>query len=373
MKIMHIITGLGDGGAEAALYRLCKFDSANKHIVVSLMDEGKYGPLLKELGFEVYCLNMPSGQIRFSALIEIFKLVRQENPKVVQTWMYHADLIGGVLARFSGVRNVFWGLHNTTLEKGKSKRSTIFICKFNAILSRWVPKKIIYCAEKSRQVHEQLGFKKSIGVVVPNGYDLDAFAPSLEFRIRFRREVNIDQNVFLIGHVGRFDPQKDHKNLILALGILKQKNKLFYSILVGTGVNNENYILNNLIDKNDLVNTVKLLGQRNDIPVVMNGLDIHVLSSSAEAFPNVLAEAMACGTPCVTTNVGDAALIVSDTGWVVPPKNPQALADAILQAIEEKQNNPQAWLERKQACRNHIFENFSIAKIVKNYHRVWFS
>jgi len=373
MKIFHIITGLNDGGAEAVLYRLCKFDSEHNHIVVSLINEGKYGPLLNDLGVEVYCLNMPAGRIRLSSLIQLFKLLRQNKPDVVQTWMYHSDLIGGVIARFSGVKNIFWGVHNTTLEKRKSKRSTIVICKLNAILSRWVPKKIIYCAEKSRKVHELLGFKTTKGAVVSNGYDLDAFAPSQEFRIRFRREVNIDQNVFLIGHVGRFDPQKDHKNLILALGILKQKNKLFYSILVGTGVNNENYILNNLIDKNDLVNTVKLLGQRNDIPVVMNGLDIHVLSSTAEAFPNVLAEAIACGTPCVTTNVGDAALIVGDTGWVVSPNDPQALANAIMQAIEEKQTNHQAWSERKQRCRKRIVENFSIEKMVENYHRVWFS
>ena len=373
MKIFHIITGLNDGGAEAVLYRLCKFDSEHNHIVVSLINEGKYGPLLNDLGVEVYCLNMPAGRIRLSSLIQLFKLLRQNKPDVVQTWMYHSDLIGGVIARFSGVKNIFWGVHNTTLEKRKSKRSTIVICKLNAILSRWVPKKIIYCAEKSRKVHELLSFKTSKGAVVSNGYDLDAFFPSVEFRTRLRIEMNIAEDVILIGHVGRFDPQKDHKNLILALGILKQKNKLFYSILLGTGVNNENYILNNLIDKNDLVNTVKLLGQRNDIPVVMNGLDIHVLSSSAEAFPNVLAEAMACGTPCVTTNVGDAALIVGDTGWVVPPNDPQALANAIMQAIEEKQTNHQAWSERKQRCRKRIVENFSIEKMVENYHRVWFS
>ena len=106
MKILHIITGLNDGGAEAVLYRLCKFDSAHKHIVVSLMVEGKYGPLLKELGVKLYCLNMPAGRIRFSGMIKLFKLLRQHKPDVIQTWMYHADLIGGVVGRLAGIKNI---------------------------------------------------------------------------------------------------------------------------------------------------------------------------------------------------------------------------------------------------------------------------
>jgi glycosyltransferase involved in cell wall biosynthesis len=104
----------------------------------------------------------------------------------------------------------------------------------------------------------------------------------------------------------------------------------------------------------------------------MYALDIHILSSRSEGFPNVLAEAMACGTPCVTTDVGDAAMIVGDTGWVVPPKNPQVLANAILEAINEKQNNPLMWEVREQACRDRIVDNFSIEKMVAGYHQVWF-
>lgn len=105
----------------------------------------------------------------------------------------------------------------------------------------------------------------------------------------------------------------------------------------------------------------------------MNGFDLFVLSSVSEAFPNVLNEAMACGTPCITTNVGDAAVIVGDTGWVVPPKDPQALAKAMLEAMEEQQDNPQAWQARKKACRERIVNNFSIKKMVESYHQVWFN
>jgi glycosyltransferase involved in cell wall biosynthesis len=372
--VLHIITGLNDGGAEAVLYRLCKFDSGYHHIVVSLMDEGKYGPLLKALGVDVYCLNMPAGRIRFSGLVKLFKFLRQHKPDVVQTWMYHADLIGGVIGRLAGVKNIVWGVHHTTLVKGGSKRSTIIIAKLNAFLSKFVPKKIIYCAQKSREIQESIGFSVAKSVVVPNGYNVDDYVPSTELGSAIRKEWAVDEQTFLIGHVGRYDPQKDQPNLLQALRILKDKGLQFKAVLVGTNLDSNNAQLAGMVESLDLINEVSLVGRRNDIPAVMNAFDVFVLSSAfGEAFPNVLNEAMACETPCITTDVGDAGVIVDHTGWVVAPRSPSDLADAILQAYAEKTNNNQAWLLRKQACRNRIVENFSIEKMVEGYHRVWFS
>ncbi|EKO3578430.1 glycosyltransferase [Vibrio metschnikovii] len=374
-KILHIITGLNDGGAEAVLYRLCQFDKKNQHIVVSLMNQGKYGSLLEEIGVQVYCLDMSAGKIRFAALIKLYKLIRQLKPDVVQTWMYHADLIGGVIARLAGVKNIVWGVHHTTLVKGESKRSTILIAKINALISSFIPRKIIYCAEKSRQVQQSIGFSPKIGYVVPNGYNIDDFKPDLDAGMAFRQEVGLADEKFLIGHVGRYDPQKDHQTLLLSVSELLNRNTEFEFevVLVGTNLDKDNLVLSNIIDKNNL-SCVRMLGRRSDMPSVMTGFDVFVLSSAfGEAFPNVLNEAMACGTPCITTDVGDAAVIVGDTGWVAPPKNPQALAKAMLEAMEEKQNNPQAWQARKQACRERIVNNFSIEKMVEGYHQVWFN
>ncbi|EMK6845210.1 glycosyltransferase, partial [Vibrio cholerae] len=147
----------------------------------------------------------------------------------------------------------------------------------------------------------------------------------------------------------------------------------FEVVLVGTNLDECNLALSNVINENNL-SCVRMLGRRSDMPSVMSAFDVFVLSSAfGEAFPNVLNEAMACGTPCITTDVGDAALIVGDTGWVVPPKDPQALAKAMFEAIEEKQDNPQAWQARKKACRERIVNNFSIEKMVEGYHQVWFN
>lgn len=370
--ILHIITGLGDGGAEAVLYRLCQFDKKNRHIVISLMDGGKYGPLLEGINVKVYCLNMSSGKVHLNALLRLFKLIRTFKPNAVQTWMYHADLIGGLIARCAGIKNVIWGVHHTTLVKGESRGATIFIAKLNAFISSFIPRRIIYCAEKSRQVQESIGFNSRIGQVVPNGYNVDDFIPNSASGNYFREENDIAKIDFLVGHVGRFHPFKDYPTLIKCIGILNKSKYIVKVVMVGNDLTEENKNLQELISESYCKESMLLLGRRDDIPSVMNGIDLFVLSSVSEAFPNVLNEAMACGTPCVTTDVGDAAVIVGETGWIVPPKNPQGLASAILEAVEEKTNKPQSWQERNQACRQRIVENFSIEKMVLGYHNVWF-
>jgi glycosyltransferase involved in cell wall biosynthesis len=135
-------------------------------------------------------------------------------------------------------------------------------------------------------------------------------------------------------------------------------------------MNVSNYELCRLVENQGVKNNVLLLGERNDIPSVMNALDIHVLCSLGEAFPNVLAEAMACGTPCVTTDVGDAAIIVGDTGWIVPPSSSKLLANAISEAITEMQN-AEKWGMRRSMCRDRVALNFSLERMVDNYHNVW--
>jgi glycosyltransferase involved in cell wall biosynthesis len=258
------------------------------------------------------------------------------------------------------------------LVKGESKRSTILIAKLNAFLSRYIPSKIIYCAEKSREVQETIGFAGSKGVVVSNGYDVSQFIRNDQFGSAFKNYFNLSDN-FLIGNIGRYDPQKDHKTLLLALKEVKAKsNAKWHCILVGTNLDEANSELTGLVHELGLTGNVRLIGRRNDIPAVMNAIDLFVLSSSfGEAFPNVLNEAMACGTPCVTTDVGDAALIVGGTGWTVSARNPQALAHAIMQAIDEKQFEKSTWETRKSHASARIVDNFSIEKMIAKYERVW--
>lgn len=371
MNVIHVITGLNEGGAEAVLYRLSTHDAENRHRVISLMDEGKYGPLLQAAGVEVYCLGMPRGRVTASALIRLWRLLRAKQPEVVQTWMYHGDLVGGVAARLAGVSAVCWGIRNTALTPGVSARGTILVARICARLSRWVPRAIVSCSHEAVRVHRALGYAAQKFVVIPNGYDLARFAPDAVARQRLRAEWGVDDETPIIGIVARFDPQKDHATLVGALVRLARAGSRFRCVLVGTGVDDSNLALREAIDDAGLARNIRLLGRRDDVPAVMNALDVHVLSSSfGEAFPNVLAEAMACGTPCVTTDVGDAALIVGDTGWVVPPRDPDALAGALAEALAAR-NDSAAWQARRRAAREHVALHFDIQRMVQSYRAVW--
>jgi glycosyltransferase involved in cell wall biosynthesis len=126
-----------------------------------------------------------------------------------------------------------------------------------------------------------------------------------------------------------------------------------------------------IVELEGLVESTHLLGRRADVPALMNALDLHVLSSVGEAFPNVVAEAMASGTPCVVTNVGDAAEIVGETGWSVPAKDSAALASAVSTALQELEHQPQRWTERRLAARSRIVDNFSLEQMVVQYNKVW--
>ena len=141
--------------------------------------------------------------------------------------------------------------------------------------------------------------------------------------------------------------------------------------MVGTNLDNSNIDLKSLILKYELDDYIKLLGRRDDIPIVMNGFDSFVLSSSAEAFPNVLAEAMACGTPCISTDVGDTAYIVGESGWIIEAQNPTLLAEAIKCAYFEKMENNEEWQNKQYTARKKIVEDLSIEKMVNSYNKVW--
>jgi glycosyltransferase involved in cell wall biosynthesis len=373
MKVLHIITGLNNGGAEAVLYRLSTAEKqrGNQHQVVSLMGRGIYADRLEQAGVAVNTVDMPRGRITLGGLLRLYQLVRQARPDVVQTWMYHADLIGGIAARLAGVKAIAWGIRHANHDPAYNSRTTLLIARLCARLSNLVPSKIVSCSVKATQLHRALGYRADKFINIPNGYALEKLKPDAKARRAVREELAIASDAFVCGMVARFDLQKDHQNLISALGQVKQADQQFFCLLVGVGMDDGNMSLLAQLDAAGITENVKLLGARNDIPAVMNALDVHVLSSLGEAFPNVLAEAMACGTPCVSTEVGDAALIIGNHGWVVPAQNPVALAGGLLQAKDLFEKDQLAWSELQRACRAHITANFELNQMCVRYHEAW--
>lgn len=374
MHIIHVITGLGDGGAEGVLYRLCVADAQNTHHVVSLMGDGKYGALLRDAGVRVTSLDMPRGRVTLGGLSRLRSVFRASPEAVVQTWMYHSDLIGGIVARLSGNSRVVWNIRHTRLDPLVTPRSTRIIARLAGMLSGLVPRSIVLCAEAARESHIEYGYTSRRMVVIQNGYDVarlaDATAASDVLAVRQALERS---DVPLLGMVGRFSPQKDHLNLLQALRRLASSGVPFHCLLVGSGMDLSNDELASWIDDHDLRGTITLLGARSDIPGVMKALDLHVLASNDEGFPNVVAEAMACGTPCATTDVGDAALIVDGLGWIAPARSPALLSAAIGTALIEWRNDPSSWAERKYAAASRIKDEFSLEAMVERYRAVWVS
>ena len=368
MRVVHIITGLNDGGAEHTLYKICKYDIINKHIVISLTGSGKYLPLLKKLGVNVYFLNLKIFQIY--KIYFLIKLLRSLKPDLVQTWLVHADFFGGIAARLAGIKNVIWNVRYSGIELGKTKILTIFIMKILVHLSFLVPKFIIINSKRGMKLYAVKGYDKKKLRLIQNGYDLSILKINKIKKKKFRKKIKIKKQIPVIGNVARFDPKKDHSNLLHALSLIKSKKINFICVLVGSKIQRHNMKLVSEIKRFKLIRNIKLLGQRNDITEVMNGIDIYVQSSSfGEGFPNVVAESMACGTPCVVTDVGDAHSIVGKTGWVVPPKNPYRLAKGIEKGIYEMQTKQ--FDKKSYKARLRIKKNFEIMKMIKLYNNLW--
>jgi len=367
VKIIHIITSLEDGGAENLLYKICKYDRSNNHIVISLISGGKYFSIFKKMGIEIYCMN-----INFYSLLKFFhfiRLIQELKPDVIQTWLIMGDFLGGIAARLAGVKNIIWTIVYSKFDNSIEKKRNILLVKILAKLSYIIPKSIIVVSKNSKQNCLNLGYQKKKITIINSGFDLSYFKINKRQKLLFKKKMNIKNDIPILGIIARYHPVKDHLSLLKALSIVRSKNSNFFCLFVGRDMNKNNKTLLREIKRLKIENSIKLLGPRNDIPMIMNALDINILCSKSEGFPSVIAEAMACGTPSIVTNVGDSALIVGSTGWVIPPQNSQKLAKTIEKAMKEigKKN----WTKKCFEARLRINKNFGINKMIESYNSIW--
>lgn len=366
MKIIHVITDLNTGGAEIILHRLLDHIDRGRFapVVISLTEQGPIGRRIESLGIPVESLGMRRGVPDPTAVIRLAHRLRHHQPSVVQTWMYHADLLGGLAARLGCAAPVAWGVHTSHLDPKTTRTSTQLTVKACARLSRHIPDRIVCCAESSRILHERLGYPPDRMISIPNGTDLELFRPDPAARRSVRQELGLSDDTLLVGMLARFDPQKDHRGLIKAAAILKAPAHVHF-LLCGSGLNWDNVELAGWISDAGLCDRVHLLGVRQDPPRIQASLDIAVLSSAyGEAFSLAVGEAMACGVPCIVTDVGDSARIVGDTGMVVPPGGPQALACALSRMIGMDHHERSAL---GTLARERIGQHFSLSRMVEGY------
>ena len=370
VKILHIIIGLNVGGAEMMLKRLVEShreDPAYRHGVVSLTDMGKLGPQFQSMGVEVYSLGIRSIFSIPQVLWRLVKLIRANQPDIVQTWMYHADLIGGLAARLAGNRHVIWGIRTTDVRSSGSSMTVIvrWLC---ARLSKWVPEVIVCAADASRQSHIAVGYESKKMLVVPNGYDFAWLKASVKERQALREQCGITQNHMVVGSLGRFHAVKDQENFVRAAGLLAMRYPQLRFVMVGRDLDWDNAQLVRWIDRTGCKGCFTLLGERKDVPQCLAAMDIFCLHSRTEGFPNVLAEAMAMGLPCITTHVGDAAMLLDDAGVVVPKENSMALAQGVERLLALDQDARHALGMRAKA---RVEAEFSMTRARERFEAIY--
>lgn len=333
VRVLHVSTGLEVGGSELMLARLVgRAAGAVEPVVVSLTGRGAVGERLAAAGTQVHALGMRS-RLDARALARLVALVRAVRPDVVHCWMYHANLLGGLAARLAGVPRVVWGVRHTGLARGQLRQATRLVAALGARCSRHLPAVILFNAQASLRTHVAAGYDGARARVLPNGVDTAVFRPDAGARVAVRTALGVAEGAPLVGLVARWDPVKDHASFLAAAATVRAARPDARFVLVGAGVDPANAVLAAAIARAGLDRACLLLGQRDDVPRLTAALDVAVSSSITEAFPNVLAEALAAGVPCVAADCGDAGAIVGDAGRLVPPRDPAALAAGVLELL----------------------------------------
>jgi glycosyltransferase involved in cell wall biosynthesis len=366
IRVTHVIAGLELGGAETMLCKLLSATDRRRFhpSVISLSTLGPLAPRIAALQVPVSALGMSRGRLQVRPLGLLARGLVARRPHIVHTWMYHADLLGGALARASGDAKVIWGVRGS-LDPRLSKRSSRMTARACMLTSRWLPDRVVSCSERLAEMHVDFGYDHARMMVIPNGFDLAWFKPQQELREQARRLLRAGPQEPLVGILGRYDPQKDYRTFVRAAAELARTRPDVRFVMCGPGIDEGNVELLDLLAQAGIRRRCELMGAVADPRAVLNALEVLVCSSAfGEGFPNVLGEAMACGVPCVTTDVGDAARIVADTGRVVDAGDWRGLARETLALLELEPSERRALGAR---ARERVEQRFALADVARRF------
>ncbi len=343
-NIVHVITGLGAGGAETVLHRLLSRHDRRRFrpAVISLMPcQGlSLEQKIAALGVEVYSLGVSPGRPTPAALWRLLRKLRTLRPDLVCGWEVHGNVaVAGADYLGPGTPTV-WNVRGSLGDLSTEKPATRALIRALARVSRR-PRRIIYNSQVSARQHEAIGYCAARTVCIPNGFDGELFRPDPAAREEVRRELVLPPDTLLVGLMARYHPVKDHPTFLRAARRVAELHPQVHFVLAGRGVDRSNAALGSLLRGLGLESRVSLLGEREDLPRLTAALDVACLSSLAESSPSVVGEAMACGVPCVATDVGDVAAVLGEHGRIVPRRNPEAFAGAVDELLRMS-------LERRQ-------------------------
>lgn len=353
--IMHIITNFTNAaGAEKMLARLLRISRDERLVVVSLLGVSDHNRSLADnprVAFISLGISSLAGMIW--APIKLRRIIRKERPSTIICWMYHAAVTGVLARNLAGLSTpVFWNVRQS-LDDPASFSTSVKTAVMAGKLLSGLPDGIIYNSERARKLHGQHGFRNRNTIVIPNGFEIPPVPPAAP------------KSPHVFGIAARFHPQKDHATFFHAAALVSQTNPNVRFRIAGSGLTIDNPLVSSLLKEARLpLASVDLCGEVRDMSSFYTSIDALVLSSRTEGFPNVVAEAMSHGKPVVTTDVGDAAAVVGDTGWVVPPRDPGAMAAAMKAVLGL---SPDAYARMAQAARARIQREYTLHAIEKKY------
>jgi glycosyltransferase involved in cell wall biosynthesis len=328
-RILHVIVDLERGGAQAQLYRLLS-KAPNSSGVFSITGSGPLKPEIQALGVRVYggAGAWPAGLVR-----SFRRAVRDHRADVICGWMYHGNLLSLASSVGNNGPAVMWNIRHSLHDISHEKLTTRSAIRAGAMLS-FRPKRIVYNSAVAAQQHENLGYRRRCRGVIPNGFDTQRFRPDATQRQRARAGFGVPGDQPLIGVVGRAHPMKNHRGFVSAVAIAIRHTSPFRVVMIGAGVDAPGAGLGEQVRRLGLEGVIDLQGERSNLEGLYPALDLLVLPSAwGEAFPNVVGEAMACGVPCLVTDVGSAAEVVGGTGFVVPSPAPNAVAEELVRTL----------------------------------------
>lgn len=349
ISILHIITSLESGGAQTSLHRLLRFSSSNvDNYLIVLKDESDFYDLSILSNKRILFLDINSLYSLLIGLKKSVSFILKNKIEILHSWLPHSDIFASFIKFFLPTKKIIWSIRFSELNRKNTKISTLIIIEILKYLSFIIPSVIIFCSKRSLDFYSKKGFNKKKLTLIYNAVDSN-FLKTKDIN---EYEKNNDE-LFTFGSLSRYHPIKDHVTLFEAFALLPSNlRKRIKLLLAGKGLDKENLELINLINKYIPDIKVELYGEIKNVNKYLLSLNIFTLSSLSEGFPNVLAESMALGVPCISTDAGDAYKIIGKYGWVVPVKNSIKFSEAILSAyklssqeIEELSSNAKKRIE----------------------------
>lgn len=368
--ILHLISSLHVGGAERMLVRLVtatrdRFD----HTIVSMIAGGSLARDAREAGAEVVELGLSRSLTAVAGLGRLRRLVATTRPAVLQAWMYHAHIAAVAALPLTGPRPALaWNVRHTLETLGDETRLTRAAILAGVPLAPFADA-IVYNAERSARRHAAIGYPAKKAIVIPNGFDLDAFRPDPDARAWLLAEHGLPPDTPIIGRVARNHPMKDHACLFGAFARIVKAVPEARLAVVGSGMVGDDATLAGLAAVAGVADKILWLGPRRDIERLTAGFDVALSTSSrGEGFPNVMGEALACGVPMVATDVGDAAAILDDPARIVPPGDAAGMAAIVVRLL---QAGPEARAALGDRDRQRALTHFSITAVGDAYAALW--